>query len=151
MAQNRGKDFENIVRESLNRLEDITVIRLYDQTMGYLGGRNICDLIAYKYPTLYLIECKAVHGNRLSFSNISENQWRGLDAECINPGVKAGIVCWWIDHDVTRFIPIDVLWWKRDWGDKSICYDDGNIHIIDIPGIKKRVFFEYDFSVLWRQ
>ena len=123
---------------------------------GYkVTSANICDFIVYKKPYEYYIECKSVHGNTLPFSNITDNQWNGMLEKSKIPGVYAGVICWWIDKDVTKFIPIQVLEsLKSHWNDKSIRYDKDasfiqdskDIHPIEIQGKKKRVFFEYDMD-----
>ena len=47
--------------------------------MGYSQINNPCDLIVYKNGTLNLFECKAIHGNTLTFkSHVRENQWQKM-------------------------------------------------------------------------
>lgn len=144
MAERRGKDFEALIREAFNRVPDTAVIRLQDPVKGYLGVRNICDFLIYHYPHQYFIECKTVHGNIFPFHNITRNQWSGLYDQSQLNGVVAGIICWWIDQDVTRFFFIDDLHKIAESGKNSIRYDFDDIPHIDIPGRKKRVFFDYD-------
>ena len=58
-------------------------------------------------------------------------------------------MCWWVDKDVTLFIPIKLLKELRDAGAKSIRYDityDRSVSIVELKGQKKRVFFEYDMA-----
>ena len=68
------------------------------------------------------------------------------------PGVFAGIICWWIDKDVTMFLPIKLLrsMYGRGW--KSVSSDfsgvDFNYYPIVVAGKKKRVFFDYDMEKL---
>ena len=69
MSVNRGKQFEDIIREQFKKLNNVVTIRLYDVTTGYINQNNICDLIVYDEGTLNLIECKAVHGNTLNFKS----------------------------------------------------------------------------------
>jgi hypothetical protein len=148
---NRGKDFENVIRKAFEAVPNTFVVRLPDPTNGYLGVRNISDFLIYHYPKLYIIECKSVHGNLLPFSNITDNQWRGmLEASRID-GVVAGVICWWVDHGVTRFIPITMLEAAKRAQYKSFRYDifDRLLDIrgsIEIAGKKKRVFFDYDME-----
>jgi len=170
--QNRGKQFEEVFRESCEKVEGLSIDRLHDQTNGFMGSSNICDFIVYKKPYEYYFECKSVHGNTLSifsndpkkkYGNITNKQWEGLLEKSEIEGVFAGIVCWWIDKDVTRFIPIKDLQNLRDTGLKSVRYDSKVVHrkygklgkerllniqefdgLITIDGTKKRVFFDYD-------
>lgn len=174
MAVNRGKQFEDVVREAFEKVEGVSIDRLHDQTNGFRGSQNICDFIVYKYPHQYYIECKSVHGNTLSihsipkpdkhgqlhgfYGNITDTQWEGLSAKSKIDGVRAGVLCWWVDKDVTLYIPIQVLEAMRNLMCKSVRYDydKGVIDIdryetyrpIPVLGKKKRVFFDYDMKEL---
>lgn len=155
MAINRGKQFEQTIKDAFLKVTNVSVDRLHDQTTGYKhSSANICDFIVYKKPGLFYIECKTTHGNTLPFSNISANQWDGLLEKSKIDGVAAGIICWWVDRDVTWFIPIQFLQKAREAGFVSVPFDfdkkwvlDGyssDIMPIAIGGKKKRVFFEYN-------
>lgn len=159
MAVNRGKQFENVIRKAFERVPGVSIDRLHDQTTRYKGtSANICDFIVYKEPYEYYIECKSVHGNTLPFSNITETQWNGLLEKSKIEGVSAGIICWWIDWDITLFIPIQILEDEKvNFGKKSIRFDilfdidgyvqeDKYIPLLEIKGKKKRVFFDYDME-----
>lgn len=158
MATNRGKEFEQRIKEAFEKVDGVSIDRLHDQTTGYLGSANICDFIVYKEPYEYYIECKSVHGNTLPFSNITDTQWRGLLEKSKIKGVTAGVICWWIDKDVTLFIPIQILQkLKLEYNRKSIRYDNPLVGVrpdeeqpfvrqIEIKGTKKRVFFDYDMK-----
>lgn len=43
MGQNRGKQFEQVVREAFEKVPNVSIDRLHDQTNGFLGSQNICD------------------------------------------------------------------------------------------------------------
>lgn len=148
MAVNRGKQFENVIKECLERVDNVSVDRIHDQTNGFRGSKNICDFTVYKYPNQFYFECKTVHGDRLPFSNISDTQWKGLLEKSKINGVRAGVICWWVDKDVTVFIDIKLLEELRMWGlRKSIRYDClKSSRFIPIQGKKKRVFFNYDME-----
>ena len=156
MAENLGKKFEDRVREQLARVDGVSIDRLHDQTNKFKGtSANICDFIVYREPYEYYIECKSVHGNTLSihsndpkhkYGNISNTQWEGLLEKSQIEGVTAGIICWWIDKDVTKFIPIQLLEMIRSEGFRSIRFDIETKATIDIQGKKKRVFFDYDME-----
>lgn len=158
MAVNRGKQFENVIRESFLAVTNTSVYRLHDDMSGFYGASNVSDFIIYHYPYQYFIECKAVHGNTLSinsndpkrkYGNISNTQWEGmLELSKVN-GVKAGVICWFVDHDITVFIPIQALQEWREQGHKSVRFDDGlntDLECYSIACEKKRVFFEYDMK-----
>lgn len=162
MAINRGKQFEDIVKAAFIAVKDVSIDRIHDQTTGFAGSKNICDFIVYKEPYEYYIECKSVHGNTLPFSNITDTQWQGLLSKADIKGVFAGILCWWVDKDVTKFIDIETLECMRLAGVKSIRYDytqeqfnqDRSIVdglIVEIEGKKKRVFFEYNMESFFKE
>lgn len=160
MAKNRGKAFEQVVRKAFEQVPNTSVDRVHDQTTKYRGSTNICDFIVYRKPYEYYIECKAVHGNILSihsipklgkdgklhgfYGNITDAQWQGLLEKSKIVGVRAGVICWWVNHDVTKFLSIEDLEQLKTWGFKSVRFDQlcGQL----IPGKKKRVFFEYDME-----
>ena len=151
MSQNRGKQFEGVVCQAFEKVPNVSIDRLHDQTTGYKGSQNICDFIVYREPYEYYFECKSVKGNILPFRNITDTQWDGLLEKSKIEGVTAGIICWWIDKDKTVFIPIQTLELMRTVGIKSVRYDaiydcDGDTDMIEIKGKKKRVFFDYDME-----
>lgn len=158
MSVNRGKQFESVVRSAFEKVPNVSIDRLHDQTTRFKGSQNICDFIVYREPYEYYFECKSVHGNTLSihgndpkrkYGSISNTQWEGLLEKSQIEGVTAGIICWWIDKDITRFIPIETLVVMRNYDFKSYRYDidvyqGENSYII--KGKKKRVFFDYDME-----
>ena len=155
MPVNRGKQFEDVVREAFEKVPGVSIDRLHDQTTHYKGSSNICDFIVYREPYEYYFECKSVHGNTLSiysndpkhkYGNISNAQWEGLLEKSKIEGVTAGIICWWIDKDVTKFISIKEFERIRAAGYKSVRFDYNNYYVTEITGKKKRVFFEYNME-----
>ena len=154
MAVNRGKDFEDEVRKSLEKIDDLYVERLYDPQGGYAGVANPCDFICYKRPQFYMLECKSTHENTLAiyspnpkrkYGMISNTQWEDM-LEATRFGAVAGVICWWIERDVTRFLPIQELAKIRDSGAKSVRYDTNVSNSLEIAGTKKRIYFDYDFT-----
>ena len=152
MPPNYGKEFEGVVRKAFEKVPNVSIDRLHDQTTGWKGSSNICDFIVYREPYEYYFECKSVHGNRLPFSNITDTQWKGLMEKSQIEGVFAGIICWWIDRDRTFFLPIQKLAIWRYFDSalqlKSISVEqaDKDVSCIEIKGKKKRVFFDYDME-----
>ena len=45
MGVNRGKQFEDKIKEGFERVKNTSVIRLYDVMTGYEGICNPCDFI----------------------------------------------------------------------------------------------------------
>ena len=156
MGINRGKQFELVFKECCKKVDGVSIDRLHDQTNGFAGSSNICDFIVYKKPYEYYFECKSIHGNTFPLSNLTDKQYKGLLEKSKIKGVVAGVIVWWIDKDVTRFIPIKTVYEFKSLGYKSIRYDSGipdylnyadsEYCISDIKGKKKRVFFDYDMQ-----
>lgn len=146
MTVNRGKQFEDVIRKSFEKVPGVSIDRLHDQTNGYRGSQNICDFIVYRKPYEFYFECKSVHKNVLPFDNITSTQLDGLLEKSKIQGVHAGIICWWVDRDITKFIPIDAIAWNMLCGYKSLRYDHNGTSFIEIHGKKKRVFFDYDME-----
>lgn len=149
MSQNRGKEFEDVFKNAVEKLDGVAIVRLHDQTTGFVGSKNPCDFLMYKAPYLYAIECKSVHGNRLPMTNITDYQYKELLKMSDVKGVIAGVICWYIDRDITLFIPIGTVFALKYNGAKSISYeiqDDPEFVTFELKGRKKRVFFEYDMD-----
>lgn len=149
MAKNRGKEFEAIIGNGFRALTDVSVDRIPDQTMHYKDRANVSDFIIYKYPHQYYVECKSVHGNTLPISNITQLEplW---EKEVLTKGVKSGVICWWIDRDVTRWIPIEEIVKRKVDGHKSIRFDEPIEGSKEITGRKKKIYFEYDMKSFFR-
>lgn len=143
MAVSRGKKFENVIRECCERVLDVNVERLPDPVQGYLGVRNKSDFIVYKYPHQYYLECKSIQGNRFPLSNLTKNQYEGMLGVSKVHGIIAGVIIWWVDKDVTKFVPIEEIEAAKKLGEKSIPYYYPGIVL---HGKKKRVFFDYDMK-----
>jgi penicillin-binding protein-related factor A (putative recombinase) len=151
MAVNRGKDFEERIKESFLKLPHTYVQRLYDSTSGFVGVHTPCDFLIYKLPILFCIECKSCHGNTLPWSNITDNQWKELIELDSIPGVVAGYMIWFVDRDITVFVPATEMSRYRECGKKSFNVKDFNkVCSCIIQGKKKRVFFDYDMTSFYR-
>ena len=117
--------------------------------MGYSNINNPCDFIVYRKGTINLFELKAIHGSTLNFkAHIRENQWQELLEYSKIAGVNAGIICWFLDYDITIFLPIEYLQAMKEENYKSfnIKKDINKIPRVILDGEKKRVFFEYDLE-----
>ena len=157
MAQNRGKQFEQVVKDSFEKDENTYVLRLYDPQGGYVSVANPCDFIIYRNHQMYMVECKSVHGNtfpifsndpKKRFGNISNNQMYSM-LHATQRGVVAGVLVWWVDRDVTRFIEVQDIEALHSGGDKSIRFDTDRGTLIE--GNKKRVFFDYNMESFFRE
>ena len=149
MSVNRGKQWENKVREDFKRtFPSGTIDRLYDPVGGYSNVRNISDFIGYMRPSIFYIECKSKDGNTFPFSNLS--QYDKLVSKVGIPGVRAGVLIWFKDHDKVVYVPIKTITQMKNDQKKSINIktDLDKYRIFEIPGKKKRVFIECDYSIL---
>lgn len=149
---NLGKKFEDVIKESFLKVPDVSIDRLRDAPKKLKNVDNPSDFIAYKYPHQIYVECKSHKGNTLPFSCIREEQIKGMTEKAKIEGVKAGVIVWFIDHDLTVWIPINEIVFWRDIGNKSIniknIQDKHTEHIrhIVIQGKKKRIYFDYDMN-----
>ena len=145
MAQNKGKRFEDIVKKSFEKVVGVSIDRLRDAPKKLKGVDNPSDFIVYKKPHEIYVECKSHKGNTLPFSCIREEQITGMVAKSKIEGVKCGVIIWYIDHDLTVWVPIDEVVNMIECGYKSINVKDLNYprNIIRIDGKKKRIYFDY--------
>lgn len=150
MAYNYGKKFEDVIREAFEKVPGVSIDRLHDQTTGFKGSSNICDFIVYREPYEYYFECKSINRGAFPFSNITDTQWNGLLQKSQIKGVFAGIIVWFIEDEVTCFIPIQLLVELKNGGHKSINVKGVDNFVYELGGAfklvgkKKRIFYEYD-------
>jgi len=141
---NIGKKFEDAVRESFEKVPDVSIDRLRDAPKKLKGVDNPSDFIVYKKPHELYVECKSHRGNTLPFSCIRKGQLDGMSEKWLKPGVIAGFMIWFIDHDLTVWVSIDMIKTMMWFGYKSLNIQDlEKIPHLVVPGKKKRVYFEY--------
>ncbi len=146
---NKGKQWEQKIKEDFSKLPGATIDRIYDVTTGHKSISNISDHIGYKYPNIFYIEAKSIKGNTFPLSNLT--QYDKLKAKVGIPGVRAGVFLWFIEHQRVAYVPISTVTKLKEDGKKSVnikmlSTDEYNIKVI--PSITKRVFPECDYSVL---
>jgi hypothetical protein len=147
MSINRGKQFEQKVKEDFLKLPYSTIDRLYDTMSGYKAISQVSDFIAYKYPNIFYLECKAHKGASLPLSNIT--QYDSLLPKIGIKGVRAGVVLWLYEKDKVFYIPIKTVKQMKHDGEKSVGIRHlDKYRIIDVPSVKKRVFMDSDYSIL---
>lgn len=149
---NKGKPFEDVVKESFLKCPDVSIDRLRDAPRKMKNVDNPSDFIVYKKPYEVYVECKSHKGNTLPFACIRKEQIKGMSEKSQIDGVLAGVILWFIDHDLTVWIPIqEVVDWKGR-GAKSINIKDlDHLQHIVIQGKKKRVYFDYDMDDFLRR
>lgn len=144
---NLGKKFEDAVRKSFEKVSDVSIDRLRDAPKKLKGVDNPSDFIVYKKPHELYVECKSHRGNTLPFSCIRKEQLDGMSDKWLKPGVIAGFMIWFIDHDLTVWVSIDMIKTMMWFGYKSLNIQDlEKIPHLIVPGKKKRVYFEYDMK-----
>ena len=150
MGASKGKAFEDKFKADFSKLEGVSLDRLYDPVSGFNGIRNICDFIGYKYPSIFYLECKSSQDNTWNFSAYSQYE-KQLPRVGIY-GVRVGVVLWMIKHDVVVYLPTKTIQKMKLDNKKSFnikeLYND-KYRIIKIPSVKKRVFMDSDYSVLF--
>lgn len=145
--KNQGKKFEDIIKQSFLRVPGVSIDRLRDAPKKLKNVDNPSDFIVYKKPHEIYLECKSHKGNTLPFSCIRAEQLTGMLEKSMISGVVAGVMIWFIDHDITVWVSIDVIATLITFGYKSLNIKDLNkIPHILIKGKKKRVYFDYDME-----
>ena len=150
MATNRGKKFEDRFKEDWARtMPNSSIDRIYDVVSGKKTISNVSDFIGYKKPNIFYLECKSTHENTFNFVKLT--QYDKLKKKVGIPGVRAGVVIWFIEHDRVVYVPISTITKMKEDGLKSV-----NIRFLaqsgykyyEIPSVKLRVFMESDYSCL---
>ena len=148
MAKNKGKAFEDRFKHNWkDTVPDSLCYRLIDVTTGFAGIKNVADFICYKYPLIFLIDCKSHSGGTISFNDFSQYD-EMLEYKNIK-GVYAGTVIWFYEKDVVCWVPIET--WeqlkKEDKKSFNVKYlDMPEYKTFTIPSKKLRTFMDSDYS-----
>lgn len=146
MADNYGKKFEKAFSDQLKE-NGYCFDRLKDDMSGWKGVSNVCDFIVFHNETLFYIECKAVHGNTFNYSLLRENQYKGLLEKSKFKHVCAGVVIWFVDNELTVYLPIKFIENEKLNNVKSFNSTKEVPRVCTIiEGEKKRVFFKYNLT-----
>ena len=148
---NKGKNFEIQFKKCWEKSFPVSFIyRLNDQMSGYkVFSRNICDFICFNEGLLYLIECKSHNGNTFPLVNLT--QFDKLKEKVGIPGVRAGVVIWFIEHNKVVYVPISTFIKLKEDEKKSFnikMLGNEDYFSLEIPGKVKRLFIDSDYSVL---
>lgn len=145
---NCGKKFEELVERDLKKVEGLTIDRLPDQMSGMYGSSNVCDFIAYRYPHIYYIECKATKNNAFNISELS--QYDKLKTKIGIPGVRCGVLVWFYNLNKIRWYPIELI---KNLKERKIESNYYSLHnelkndaVIDINFCISRVYPSMDFQ-----
>jgi len=149
MAKNDGKKFEQLIRQQFEQIPNVSVDRINDN-VGYAGAYNIADLIVYRKPNKYYIECKTIKGTSFPFSNINEKALMDMQYESIKAGVSCFFIIWFIDLDKTIAISAKEIYDrmyvqnKKSIGVKSF----SDFEFMEVQGTKKRKYYNYNLNKL---
>ena len=149
MAKNFGKQFELKFKEDWLRISDSIIDRLYDTTAGYKSISQISDYIGYVFPNIFYLEVKSIHGNTFPFTNLT--QYEKLKCRINIPGVRVGVIIWFVDHGRVFYVPISTIKKMKEDNKKSVNVNksiEEGYNIIEVPSTKKRIFCDSDYSVL---
>lgn len=149
MPTNYGKAWEQKIKEDLSKVEGSSIDRIYDTVSGYKSISNISDFIAYIYPNIFYIEAKSCKGNTFPIDRLT--QYEKLLPKVGIRGVRAGVLLWFIEHGKVFYVPISTFTQLKKDGKKSVnvkMENDTTYNIKVIPGNKKRVFVDCDYTIL---
>ena len=151
MANNRGKQFEAKFKEDwLKAFPGTFIFRLADQMNGYkVTSQNPCDFVCFSKPSLFLMECKSHEGNTFPLANLT--QYERLVSYSGIPGVRVGVLIWFIDHDKVVYVPAKTIKKMKEDEKKSVnikTIGKDGYRFFEIPSVKKRVFMDSDYSIL---
>lgn len=148
--KNRGKQFEERFKEDwIRTVPDSSLDRIYDQVSGNKTISNISDFIGYKKPHIFYLECKSTRENTFNFRKLT--QYEKLITKVGIPGVRTGVIIWFITHDRVIYVPIKTITQMKADGLKSVNIreiGDTDYKFYEIPSKKLRVFMESDYSIL---
>lgn len=145
---NDGKVFEKLCREQIG---EIAYIYRINDFGNFVGIKNPCDHFAYKYPHFYMLENKAYSGASLPLTAISDYQLESMTKARQYKGILAYFLVWYMDKNVTRAIPVEVINDIKETNKKSIRYDYSDDRIIEIDGEKKKKYFIYDWVKFFKE
>lgn len=150
MAISKGKKFEEKFKEDFLSLPNTSLDRLYDVMNGYKSISQVCDFIGYHYPNIFYLELKSHLGNTFPLANLT--QYDKLKTKVGIPGVRTGVIIWFINHDKVIYCPISEITRMKLDNKKSInikYLESKEYFMIEIPSTKNRVYLNSDYSILF--
>lgn len=115
---NSGKEFERQFRKSAKKNKEIFYYKLKDSPSAWgsssnsvlrFTNDNICDVIMFKAPILFLLELKAHTGSSLPFNCIRKNQIDGLLEASNYENIVPGVICSFTEKERCFFLDIKKL------------------------------------------
>ena len=149
MAVNRGKQWENKLKEDFSKLSGAYIYRVPDNMSGYKGITGVSDFIGYKFPKIFFIEAKTILGNTFPLTNFT--QFDKLMSIPNEKGIHRGVMIWFQDWQRVLYVPVLTIDRMKKDGKKSVNIrkiDEEGYDYVNIPSVPKRVFLDSDYSVL---
>ena len=139
-----GKKFEEIIKRDFSKLDNAKVTRLYDPVGGYMGIKNVCDFIAYKYPYSFYFEAKETKQNTFNLKKLT--QYDVLLKYDNIKGLYPGVLVWFSIHNKVIWCSIKRLKWLKQNNFKSINIGDNTSYDfeLDIKISKKYPIIDFD-------
>jgi penicillin-binding protein-related factor A (putative recombinase) len=137
------------MREDFLKVENSTIDRLFDSVSGYKSISNISDFIGYIYPNIFYLEAKSCKGNTFPLTRLT--QYEKLKSKVGVPGVRSGVLLWFIEHDIVLYVPISTITSLLKDNKKSVnvkMASDGSYNVKIVPSTKRRIFLDCDYSFL---
>lgn len=109
---NNGKRFEAQWRKCAKKMDELLFYRFRDGTATYYGGgqdgirfqqSNMCDVMMFASPLLFLLELKSTKGSSLPLKNIRTDQVDDLRDSSKYKHVIAGFVVYFADKQECYF------------------------------------------------
>lgn len=148
-----GQIFERQFRASCKKDKELFYYRLKDSPSMWgpvespairFTNDNICDLVLFKAPILFLIELKSHTGSSLPFSCIRKNQIDGLMDASKYRNIVPGVICFFTEKERCFFLDIVKLKELQDSNTrKSIpikYFEDFGIEI-DVENLRVNHYF----------
>lgn len=108
MSVSRGKQFERIVKQELQRIPGVLCDRLYDNTSGFVNINTPSDFIVFRTPNFYFVECKTIHGQ--SIPNANFVQLPRILSRLQNVDNAFGyFIIWFVDYKETYVVSATFL------------------------------------------
>ena len=141
---NLGKKFEEIIKRDFSLVPDAKITRLYDPVGGYVGIKNVCDFIAYKYPNAFYFEAKETKLNTFNLKQLT--QYEALcDYSCVK-GLHAGVLIWFSTHNKVVWVGISWIKFLKSQGYKSININEKFTYDLELDIEIMRKYPKIDFQ-----
>ena len=152
-----GKKWENKFASTFEKqFPDKLIYRLPDQQSGYAGegGSNPCDFLCYPGDCVLMVECKAIKGASINFSEIRQYKPMLGYKGCYKTYI--GVLVWFYEKDQIIWVSIEEMEKMVADGEKSIGLRMINekkpykksYNIIKVDAQKLRTFMEADLIKL---